>query len=115
MKNKSLLLIVIFVFALFAIANKDAIAKDQSLHTQKYQNLCDMSAKLGDISAQLSTGKMTPQAQKNAAKITQEISRRLQDKDFLGNGSYHAHQVENQKMKMYWNRNPFPVESPMHG
>lgn len=112
MQNMPLLLLMIFVFALVAIANNAAIAKDQSLHPQMYQNLNDMSAKLGDISAQLSTGKMTPEAQKTAAKITQEISHILQDHAGLGNGIYDTHQAEIKKMKKSWN--PFAEESATH-
>jgi hypothetical protein len=100
---------MIFVFALVAIASSAAIAKDQSTHPLMYQNLNDMSALLGDISAQLRTGKMTPEAQKTAAKITQGISHMLQDLAGLGNGIHYKHQAEIKKMKKSWN--PFAEES----
>ena len=108
MQNRTFILSMIFVFALVVIAHNDAIANNQSLPSQKYQNLNDMSAMLGDISARLSTGKMTPQAQKDAAKITQGISQSLQNIAGAGNEIPYSHQAENKKMKKYWNRNPFP-------
>ena len=112
MQNRPLILLMIFVFALVAIASSAAIAKDQSLHPLMYQNLNDMSALLGNISAQLSTGKMTPEAQKAAAKITQGISQNLRDLAGPGNGSNYAHQAEIKNMKKSWNT--FTEESAMH-
>lgn len=108
MQNRTFILSMIFVFALVVIAHNDAIARDQSLHPQTYKNLNDMSAILGDISARLSTGKMTPQAQKDAAKIAQGISQSLHDLAGVGNGIPYTHKAENKKIKKYWNRNPFP-------
>ena len=96
---------MIFVFSIVAIMNSTAIANAQSIPSQKYQNLNDMAARLGDISAQLSTGKMTPEAQKSAAETIQGISHSLQDRAFLGNGSY---QAQITKIKKYWERHPFP-------
>ena len=115
MQNKTFILSMIFVFALVAMPYNAAIANNQPLHPQTHQNLTAMSKKLSDISAQLSTGKMTPQAQKDAAKITQGISHSLQGIAGVGNGIPYKHQAENKKMKQYWNRNPFPAESSMHG
>ena len=84
------------------------MAKGQSIPSQKYQNLNDMSAMLSDISTQLSTGKMTPEAQKSAAEIIQGISGSLQDRADLGNGIQQTHQAQTAKMKQHWDRNPFP-------
>ena len=110
MQNRTLILSMIFVFALVAIMNSTAIAKGQSIPSQKYQNLNDMSATLGDISAQLSTGKMTPEAQKSAAEIIQGISHSLQDRADLGNGIHHTRQAQTTTIKQYWERHPFPEE-----
>jgi len=109
MQTKTLLLSMVFVFGLVAMVNSAAIAQDQSLHPQMYQNFNDMSGMLGDISAQLSTGKMTPEAQKTAAKITQRMSHILQDLAGLGDGVYYKHQSEIKKMKKSWS--PFAQES----
>jgi hypothetical protein len=58
-----------------------------------HQNLYDMSEILKDISIQLSTGKMTPEAQKTAGEITQRMSRILQDLAGLGHGIHYKHQT----------------------
>ena len=103
MKKRTLLLSMVFVFALVAIVNSTAIAQDQSLHPQMHQNLNDMSKMLEDISAQMSTGKMTPEAQKKAGKITQQMSQILQDLAGLGHGVHYNHQADIKKMKKSWN------------
>jgi len=105
---------MIFVFAFVAIINSTVIAKGQSIPSQKYQNLSDMSAILGDVSAQLSTGKMTPEAQKSAAEIIQGISHSLQDRADLGNGIHHTHQPETTKIKKSWELHPFAEEAASH-
>jgi hypothetical protein len=93
---------MVFVFALVAVVNNAAIAQDQSLHPQMHQNLNDMSKMLEDISAQLSTGKMTPEAQKTAGKITQQMGHILQDLAGLGDGIHYKHQTDIKKMKKDW-------------
>ena len=114
MQNRTLILSMIFIFALVATINSTAIAKGHSFPPQKHQNLNEISAVLGDISCQLSTGMMTPQAQKTAAKTIQGISHSLHDRAGLGNEIHHTHQANIQKMKKYWSRNPFPEESATH-
>jgi predicted PurR-regulated permease PerM len=103
MKKRTLLLSLVFVFALVAIVNSAAIAQDQMITQQMHKNLNDMSEMLGDISAQLSTGKMTPEAQKTAGKITQKMSHILQELAGLGHGIHHQHQTDIKKMKKDWN------------
>jgi uncharacterized protein YukE len=102
MKKRTLLLSMVFVFALVAIVNSAAIAQDQSLHPQMHQNLNDMSEMLEDISAQLSTGKMTPDAQKTAGKITQRVSQLLQELAGGGSEIHSKHQTDIKKMKKDW-------------
>jgi hypothetical protein len=102
MKKRTLLLSIVFVFALVPIMHSAAIAQDQSLHPQMHQNLYDMSEILKDISLQLSTGKMPPEAQKTAGEITQRISRNLQDLAGLGHGIHYKHQTDIKKMKKDW-------------
>ena len=109
MKKRTLLLSMVFVFALIAIVNSAAIAQDQMITQQMHQNLNDMSKMLEDISAQLSTGKMTPDAQKKAGKITQQMSHILQDLGGLGHGVHYNHQADIKKMKKDWN--PFAEEA----
>jgi uncharacterized cupredoxin-like copper-binding protein len=109
MKKRTLLLSMVFVFALVAIVNSAAIAQDQMITQQMHQNLNDMSEMLEDISAQLSTGKMTPDAQKTAGKITQRMSHILQDLAGLGHGIHSKHQTDIKKMKKDWN--PFAEQA----
>jgi uncharacterized coiled-coil DUF342 family protein len=102
MKKRTLLLSMVFVFAFVAVVNSAAIAQDQSLHPQMQQNLNDMSKMLKDISAQLSTGKMTPEAQKTAGNITQQASQILQELAGLGSETHPKHQTDIKKMKKSW-------------
>jgi len=101
MKKRSLLS-GLFVLAIFAIVINAANAQDQPAQSQMHQNLKDMSELLKDISAQLSTGKMTPEAQKAAGKITQQVSRLLQDLAGIGNEIHSKHQTDIKKMKKSW-------------
>jgi len=68
-----------------------------------------MSALLQDISAQLSTGKMTPEAQKAAGKVTQQVSRLLQDLAGIGREMHLKHQSDIENMKNSWD--PFAEEA----
>jgi uncharacterized protein YukE len=104
MKKRTLLLSMVFVFALVAIVNSAAIAQDQS-----HQNLKDMSELLKDISVQLNTGKMTPEAQKTAGNITQQASQLLQELAGLGSETHSKHQTDIKKMKKSWD--PFAEEA----
>jgi len=97
MKKRTLLLSMVFVFALFAIVNSAAIAQDQA-----HQNLKDMSELLKDISVQLNTGKMTPEAQKTAGNITQQASQLLQELAGLGSETHSKHQTDIKNMKKSW-------------
>ena len=109
MKKRTLLLSMIFVFALVAIVNSAAIAQDQSLHPQMQQNLSDMSKMMEDISAQLSTGKMTPSAQKTAGKTIQRVSHILQELAGGGSEIHSKHQTDIKKMKKDWD--PFAEDA----
>ena len=109
MKKRTLLLSMVFVFALVAIVNRAAIAQDQSLPQQMHKNLNDMSKMMEDISAQLSTGKMTPAAQKTAGKITQRVSQLLQELAGGGSEIHSKHQTDIKKMKKSWD--PFAEEA----
>jgi hypothetical protein len=108
MKKRTLLLSIVFVFTLVAIVHSAAIAQDQSLHPQMQQNLHEMSTVMADISNQLSTGKMSPDAQKTAALITKQVSQILQELSGLGGGLHHGHKKKIEKMKKAWD--PFASE-----
>ena len=109
MKKRTLLLSMVFVFALITIVNSAAIAQDQMITQQMHQNLNDMSEMLEDISAQLSTGKVTSEAQKTAGKITQKMSHILEELAGLGGGVHYNHQTDIKKMKKSWD--PFADEA----
>jgi uncharacterized membrane protein YccC len=109
MMKRTLLLSMVFVFALVAAVNSAAIAQDQPLHPQMHKNLNDMSKMMEDISAQLSTGKMTPAAQKTAGKITQRVSQLLQELAGGGSEIHSKHQTDIKKMKKSWD--PFAEEA----
>jgi hypothetical protein len=109
MKKRTLILSLLFVFALVAILNSAATAQDQMITQQMHRNLNDMSEMLEDISAQLSTGKMTPEAQKTAGKITQKMSHILHDLGGLGHGVHYNHKADIKKMKKSWD--PFAEEA----
>ena len=104
MKKKTLLLSTVFVFALVGIVNSAAIAQDQA-----HQNLKDMSELLKDISVQLNSGKMTPEAQKTAGIITQQASQLLQELAGIGSETHSKHQTDIKKMKKSWD--PFAEEA----
>ena len=104
MKKRTLLLSMVFVFALVALVNSAAIAQDQA-----HQNLKDMSELLKDISVQLNSGKMTPEAQKTAGIITQQASQLLQELAGIGSETHSKHQTDIKKMKKSWD--PFASEA----
>ena len=107
MKKRTSLLSMVFVFALIAAVNSAAIAQDQPLNQQMHKNLNDMSKMMEDISAQLSTGKMTPAAQKTAGKITQRVSQLLQELAGGDSEIHSKHQTDIKKMKKDWD--PWPT------
>jgi septal ring factor EnvC (AmiA/AmiB activator) len=67
MRKGTSILTLVLVIAVIPVLNSNAVAQDQSMHPQMQQNLHEMSAVMADISNQLSTGKMSPEAQKTAA------------------------------------------------
>ena len=109
MKKKTTGLSLVIFFALVAFVNSAAIAQDQMITQQMHRNLNDMSQMLEDISAQLSTGKMTPEAQKKAGKITQKMSHILQELAGLGGGVHYNHQTDIKNMKKSWD--PFAEQA----
>ena len=109
MKKRTLLLSMVFVFALVATVNSAAIAQDQSTNQQMHKNLNDMSKMMEDISAQLSTGKMTPSAQKTAGKTIQRVSHILQELAGGGSEIHSKHQTDIKKMKKDWD--PFAEQA----
>ena len=109
MRKGTLLITLVLVIAVIAVLNNNAVAQDQSMHPQMQQNLSDMSKMMEDISAQLSTGKMTPEAQKTAGIITQQASQLLQELAGIGSETHSKHQTDIKKMKKSWD--PFAEQA----
>ena len=102
MRKKTLLIKWLLVIAINSILNINAVAQNQPLDPQMQQNLHDMSALMTDISRQLSTGKMSPDAQRTAALVTKQVSQMLQELSGLGGGVHHGHKKKIEKMKKAW-------------
>ena len=109
MRKGTLLITLVLVIAVVAVLHSNAVAQDQSMHPQMQQNLHEMATLMADVSKQLSTGKMSPDAQKTAASITKQVSQMLQELSGLGGGVHHGHKKKIEKMKKAWN--PFAAEA----
>ena len=109
MRKGTLLITLVLVIAVIPVLISSAVAQDQSMHPQMQQNLHEMSTVMTDISKQLSTGKMSPDAQKTAAAITKQVSQMLQELSGLGGGVHHGHKKKIEKMKKAWD--PFASEA----
>lgn len=103
MRKKTFLIKWLLVIAVNSILNINAVAQNQPLDPQMQKNLHDMSALMTDISRQLSTGKMSPDAQRTAASVTKQVSQILQELSGLGSGIHHDHKRKIEKAKKAWN------------
>ena len=109
MRKGTLLITLVLVIAVIAVLHSNAVAQDQSMHPQMQQNLHEMATLMADVSKQLSTGKMSPDAQKTAASITKQVSQMLQELSGLGGGIHHGHKKKIEKMQKAWD--PFAAEA----
>ena len=109
MRKGTLLITLVLVIAVIAVLNSNAVAQDQSMHPQMQQNLHEMSTLMTDISKQLSTGKMSPDAQKTAAVCAEQVSQILQELSGTGDVDHQGHKIKVEKMKKAWN--PFAAEA----
>ena len=109
MRKATLLITLVLVIAVIAVLNSNAVAADQSMHPQMQQNLHEMSTLMADVSNQLSTGKMSPDAQKTAASITKQVSEMLQELSGTGDVDHQGHKKKVEKMKKDWS--PFAAEA----
>jgi len=90
------------MIAVIPFLNGNAVAQDQAINPQMQQNLKEMAAVMADISNQLSTGKMSPDAQKTAALITKQVSQILQDLSGTADADHQGHKKKVEKMKTDW-------------
>jgi hypothetical protein len=109
MRKGTLLITLVLVIAAIAVLHSNAVAQDKSMHPQMQQNLHEMSTLMTDISKQLSTGKMSPDAQKTAAVCAEQVSQILQELSGTGDADHQGHKKKVEKMKKDWN--PFASEA----
>ncbi len=109
MRKGTLLITLVLVIAVIAVLNSSAVAQDQSTHPMMQQNLHEMSTVMTDISKQLSTGKMAPDAQKTAAACMIQASQMLQELSGTGDVDHQGQKKKIEKMKKAWN--PFASEA----
>jgi hypothetical protein len=102
MRKATLLITLVLVIAAIAVLHSNAVAQDKSMHPQMQQNLHEMSTLMADVSKQLSTGKMSPDAQKTAAAITKQVSEMLQELSGTGDVDHQGHKKKVEKMKKAW-------------
>ncbi len=102
MRKATLLITLVLVIAVIAVLHSNAVAQDKSMHPQMQQNLHELSTLMADVSNQLSTGKMSPDAQKTAAAITKQASQMLQELSGIGGGVHYGHKKKIEKMKKAW-------------
>jgi predicted PurR-regulated permease PerM len=103
MRKGTLLLILVLAITVIPVLISNAVAQDQSLNPQMRQNLQEMSAVMADISNQLRTGKMSPDAQKTAALVTKQVSQILQELSGTADADHQGHKKKVEKMKKDWN------------
>jgi hypothetical protein len=109
MRKWSLLIKMVVVIAVIPVLHSNAVAQDQSMHPELQQNLQKMSKMMADISKALGTGKMSPDAQKEAAFITDQVSQILQELSGTGDVDHQSHKNKIEKMNKSWD--PFASES----
>ena len=102
MRKKTLLVTWVLVITVIAVLNSNAVPQDQPMNPQMQQNLKEMSAVMAGISNQLSTGKMSPDAQKTAALVTKQVRQILQELSGTGDADHHGHKNKVEKMKKDW-------------
>ena len=102
MRKVTSLITLVLVISVIPGLNSNAVAQDQTMHPQMHQNLHEMSMMMADISNQLNTGKMSPDAQKAAALITKQMSQIFQELSKLGDGIHYSHKKQIDKMKKAW-------------
>ena len=100
---------MVLVIAVIPVLHSNAVGQDQSMHPMMQQNLHEMSTVMTDISKQLSTGKMAPDAQKTAAACMIQASQMLQELSGTGDVDHQDQKKKVEKMKKAWN--PFASEA----
>ena len=103
MRKKTLLMTLVMVIAVIPILKSGAVAVLLTpMNPQMQQNLQDMSKLMTSISNELSTGKMSMEAQQEAASITKQVSQILQELTESGFSKHDVHKARIEKMKKAW-------------
>ena len=103
MRKRVLLRTMLLAIAVIPVLIINGFAQDQSIDPQMRQNLQEMSTLLESVSKQLSTGKMSTDAQKTASLITKQASQLLHELSGPGEADHHGHKNRLEKMKKDWN------------
>ena len=103
MRKATLLLTLVLAITVIPVLSSDAIAQDQSLHPELQLNLEKMSKVMADIAKALGTGKMSPDAQKSAAYVTDQVSQILHELSRPGVVNHQSHKKKVEVMKKKWN------------
>jgi hypothetical protein len=102
-RKGTLLLTLVLAMTVIPVLISNAFAQDQSLNPQMRQNLQEMSTLMESVSRQLSTGKMSMDAQKTAALVTMQVSQILHELAGPGDADHHGHKKKVEKMQKDWN------------
>ncbi|MBW2428606.1 MAG: hypothetical protein JRF56_06575 [Deltaproteobacteria bacterium] len=102
MRKGALLLTMLLAITVIPVLISNAFAQDQPMNPQMRQNLQEMSTLMECVSMQLSTGKMSTDAQKTAALITKQVSQILHELSGPGDADHLGHKHRVAKMKKDW-------------
>ena len=102
MRKGKLLVTLVLAMTAIPVLISNGFAQDQSINPQMLQNLQEMSTLMKSVSMQLSTGKMSMDAQKTAALITKQVSQILHELSGPGEADHLGHKNRVAKMKKDW-------------
>jgi len=109
MRKVILLTTWVMVVAIISVINSPAVADViQPMNPKMKQNLQGLSKLMVSLSNELSTGKMSMEAQEAAASITKQVSQILQELS-EGGRKYDVHKESLDQMKKAWQ--PFTEEA----
>ena len=102
MRKRAILRTTLLTIAVFPVLIINGLAQDESMDLQMRQNLQEMSTLMESLSKQLSSGKMSMDAQRMAALITMQVSQILHELAGPGNADHLGHKNRVAKMKKDW-------------
>jgi hypothetical protein len=102
MRKGALRLTMLVAITVIPVLISNGFAQDQSMNPQMRGNLQEMSTLMESVSMQLSTGKMSMDAQKTAALITKQVSQVLHELSGPGDADHLGHKNRVAKMRKDW-------------